>query len=101
MIIPSLLRTSFETGPLLNGSISLRSTAQSTRLNALAVDTRSTLIGQLTKTALLATIEVDVFQVEGVDMAGQVWKSNVSDGLKGCVMQKARGTHSPEWSNRC
>lgn len=45
---------------------------QPTRLNVVAVDAACLLGGQLAQTALVAAIVVDVFEVEGVDVAGEV-----------------------------
>jgi hypothetical protein len=66
-------------GWLYNRSVSIAST-----LYPLAVDARGTSSSEATLTSLLAAIEVDVFEVEGVDVAGDVsadWTSAVVGGM--------------------
>jgi hypothetical protein len=52
---------------LCDGSVSIASA-----LHTLAVDTRSTSSSEAAFSGLLAAIKVDIFEVEGVDVAGNV-----------------------------
>jgi len=64
---------------LYNRSVSIAST-----LYPLAVDAWGTSSSEATLTSLLTAIEVDVFEVEGVDVAGDVsvdWTSAVVGGM--------------------
>lgn len=54
----------------LHGSITLESTV----LYAIRVDARRSASGKLTVSGTLTAIEVDVFEVKGVDVAGEIPK---------------------------
>lgn len=53
--------------------------SQSTILNSLTIDARRSLTRQLTHSRFLSAIEIDIFDVEGVDMAWQVTEDGETD----------------------
>ena len=72
--------------------------SRSSPLDVIRINTRSRFCGNLTKAALVTSIEVDILEVEGVDVA---WEISIRDGKHYQGRLGKEQLHTPAESDRC